>query len=353
MVVAALYRYHQDFVVTIIDALLEQITIGLEQNDFKFNQRRIAEVKYLGELYNYKMVDSPVIFDTMYRIVTFGHANGTPTPGRYNPLDMPDDFFRIRLICTILDTCGICFDRGAAKKKLDFLLTFFQYYIYTKEQLPMDIDFIIQDTYALTRPQWKLVANLNEAGTAFSDAVAQNYKTQEPERTADPEEVDDATSSDGGEDDEARVPEMEDGHSSSEEAEQDVFSSSISYAAEAYTLQVPPTDAKRDSDFEQEIVVTRQETERDLEAEAEFDRELAKMMSESIDSRKSDRKQMFDVPLPMRRAQRETINAADDSPNEGTSTPPNTMAFSLMTKKGNRQQVRTRSLFESRCQGFS
>ena len=73
MVVAALYRYHQDFVVSIIDTLLEQITLGLEQNDFKFNQRRIAEVKYLGELYNYKMVDSPVIFDTMYRIVTFGH----------------------------------------------------------------------------------------------------------------------------------------------------------------------------------------------------------------------------------------------------------------------------------------
>ena len=71
---SALYRYHQDFVISIIDTLLEQITLGLEQNDFKFNQRRIAEVRYLGELYNYKMVDSPVIFDTLYRILTFGHG---------------------------------------------------------------------------------------------------------------------------------------------------------------------------------------------------------------------------------------------------------------------------------------
>ena len=87
--------------------------------------------------------------------------------------------------------------------------------------------------------------------------------------------------------------------------------------------------------------MTRQEEERDPEAEAEFDRELAKMMSESLDSRKFDRKPMFDVPLPMRRAQRDTTIIGDDSPNEGTSTPPsaNTMAFSLMTKKGNRQQV--------------
>ena len=100
-------------------------------------------------------------------------------------------------------------------------------------------------------------------------------------------------------------------------------------------------ESKHDSDFE-DIVVTRQEEERDPEAEAEFDRELAKMMSESLDSRKFDRKPMFDVPLPMRRAPRETPTTADDSGNEGgTATPPNasTMAFSLMTKKGNKQQA--------------
>ena len=74
VLIGSLYRYHQDFVITVIDNLLENITLGLEQNDFKFNQRRLAEVKYLGELYNYKMVDSPLIFDTLYRIVTFGHG---------------------------------------------------------------------------------------------------------------------------------------------------------------------------------------------------------------------------------------------------------------------------------------
>lgn len=144
ILVSALYRYHQDFVIGIVDNILEQITLGLEQNDFKFNQKRVAEVKYLGELYNYKMIDSPVIFDTLYRIVTFGYGEllevlgwfffllmdiiegGTPLPGKLNPLDLPDDFFRIRLACTLLDTCGHCFDRGSAKKKLDFFLTFFQ-----------------------------------------------------------------------------------------------------------------------------------------------------------------------------------------------------------------------------------
>lgn len=73
VLVGSLYRYHQAFVIGVIDTLMEQISIGLEQNDFKYNQRRLAEVKYLGELYNYKMIDSPVVFETLYRIVTFGH----------------------------------------------------------------------------------------------------------------------------------------------------------------------------------------------------------------------------------------------------------------------------------------
>lgn len=47
-------------------------------------------------------------------------------PGRVNPFDMPDDFFRIRLVANILETCGIFFNRGAAGKKLDYFLSFFQ-----------------------------------------------------------------------------------------------------------------------------------------------------------------------------------------------------------------------------------
>ncbi|KAI9879831.1 MAG: hypothetical protein M1830_006854 [Pleopsidium flavum] len=329
ILVGALYRYHQEFVITVVDNLLEQITLGLEQNDFKFNQRRIAEVKYLGELYNYKMVDSPVIFDTLYRIVTFGHESGTPTPGRLNPLDMPDDFFRIRLVCNVLDTCGVCFDRGNAKKKLDFFLTFFQYYVWTKETLPMDIDFIIQDTFALTRPQWKLSTNLDEAGRSFAEAVAQNYKAQESGKLAEPDESDDDSSSeDGVEEDEFRVAEPEEAQSSSEEIEAETQANG--------EKQAPDSDSE-----EEKIIVTRQEEERDPEADADFDRELAKMMTESLDSRKFDRKPMFDVPLPMRRAPRDASSAAEDSPGEGAATPPNTMAFSLMTKRGNRQQTRT------------
>ena len=70
------------------------------------------------------------------------------------------------------------------------------------------------------------------------------------------------------------------------------------------------------------------------------------MMSDSLDSRKNDRKALFDLPLPMRKVHKEVPRSSgDDSGNEGTATPPsqNTMAFSLMTKKSGRQQVRRHS----------
>ena len=94
---------------------------------------------------------------------------------------------------------------------------------------------------------------------------------------------------------------------------------------------------------EEQIFVTRQEEERDPEAEAEFDRAFEKMVAESLDSRKFERKTMFDVPLPMRRAAREA--SAVDEAASNTQAPPNTMAFSLMTKRGNRQQVCVKSPF--------
>lgn len=88
--------------------------------------------------------------------------------------------------------------------------------------------------------------------------------------------------------------------------------------------------------------MTRPEDERDPEAEADFDRELAKLMSESADSRKFERKPVFDVPLPMRRAREATANPEDgtnDAPVQFT--PGNTMKFSLLSKRGNKTQARS------------
>ena len=78
----------------------------------------------------------------------------------------------------------------------------------------------------------------------------------------------------------------------------------------------------------------------DPEDEADFEREYAKMMAESLESRKHERKATFDVPLPMRR--KDATTSSEPWPEETatpSTAPTGTMAFSLLTKRGNRQQV--------------
>ncbi|XXG94363.1 mRNA decay protein [Hypoxylon texense] len=328
ILLSAIYRYHPDFTVTVIDNVIESVIFGLEQNDFKFNQRRIAEVKYLGELYNYRMLEHPVIFDTMYKIMMFGYG-GVPVPGRVNPFDLPDDFFRIRLVATMLETCGMFFNRGAAGKKLDYFLSFLQH------PLPMDIEFIVQDTFSLTRPQWKLATTLEEATKAFQLAVAQDQKNAGLDRIVDPEEVSSNSSSsdDGNEGDGDIVLPEADGDGDSE----------LGDDGDAEDAENQPSSPRDTESEEEAIVVTRAAEEVDPEDEADFEREYAKMMAESLESRKFDRKPLFDVPLPVRSKTREASSAADnDNPNSESA--PSTMAFSLLTKKGNRQQTRTVAL---------
>jgi len=80
----------------------------------------------------------------------------------------------------------------------------------------------------------------------------------------------------------------------------------------------------------------------DPEDEADFEREYAKMMAESLESRKHERKSTFDVPLPIRRKDRDVPSANEawnDEPAATNAPPSGTMAFSLLTKRGNRQQV--------------
>jgi len=250
------------------------------------------------------------------------------------------------------------FNKGAAGKKLDYFLSFFQYYIHTKNPLPMDIEFIVQDIFALTRPQWKLASNLEEATKVFTLAMAQDQKTSGLDKIA---EQDDGASDDSSDDDNGDDPALgeqdEDDDSGSEEADQEVCNTTSNSKLVSQTNHVrrpqelDQNQSSRDSDSEEEaIVVTREEEEVNPEDEADFEREYAKMMAESLESRKFERKQQFDLPLPVRTKLRDP--GAVNEPAEGASespNPPGTMAFSLLTKRGNRQQVQIMVVLSPDC----
>ncbi|KAF5733782.1 Regulator of nonsense transcripts 2 isoform 1 [Tripterygium wilfordii] len=169
---AGLSRYHDEFAVAVVDEVLEEIRNGLELNDYGTQQRRLAHIRFLGELYNYEHVDSPVIFDTLHLILVFGHDTSEK-----DVLDPPEDCFRIRMVITLLETCGHYFDRGSSKRKLDRFLVHFQKYVLSKGALPLDIEFDLQDLFAELRPNMGRYLSIEEVGAAI-------VELEEHERTS-------------------------------------------------------------------------------------------------------------------------------------------------------------------------
>ncbi|KAL5569213.1 hypothetical protein UlMin_025788 [Ulmus minor] len=159
---AGLSRYHDEFAVAVVDEVLEEIRLGLELNDYGMQQKRLAHMRFLGELYNYEHIDSSVIFETLYLILVFGHGSS-----EQNLLDPPEDCFRIRMVITLLETCGHYFDRGSSKRKLDRFLVHFQRYILSKGALPLDIEFDLQDLFADLRSKMTRYSSIEEVNAAL------------------------------------------------------------------------------------------------------------------------------------------------------------------------------------------
>ena len=51
-ILAGLANYQDEMAVRVVDNVLDDVRTHLELNNAKFNQRRLAMVRYLGEMYN-------------------------------------------------------------------------------------------------------------------------------------------------------------------------------------------------------------------------------------------------------------------------------------------------------------
>ncbi|KAJ3021095.1 UNVERIFIED_CONTAM: hypothetical protein HDU68_009800 [Siphonaria sp. JEL0065] len=317
-----LSRYYLEFGVSIVDQCLEEVRVGLEMNLFKHNQRRVSTVRFLGEMYNYRLIDSGVVFDTLYVLLRFGYENQFPEPGVFCSLDAPHDFFRVRLCCVLLETCGQCFDRGILAQKLDEFLAFLQVYLHSKPRLSMDVEFLMEELFDLLRPKQILCKSYDEAVDAFNLLVMKHI-------TQDPASVQAANAfterfvenSDEEEDEWGVAP--ANAHAGSGDEED----------AEVDEEQQQANASQEEDENEEEVVVHMPEQEVDAEFEVEFDKEFSKMMQDSLESRKFEKKAqaVFDVAIPVKRGV--VFQQADSGPPEG-------VVFSFLTKKGNKPQMK-------------
>ncbi|KAL4437467.1 hypothetical protein ABPG77_003448 [Micractinium sp. CCAP 211/92] len=255
---AGLARYHPSLGVALVDEVLESIEAGLEMPDAGLYQRRVAAVRLLGELYNYKLVNSHVVFATLHLLLAYGHEAGTP-PEVTRKLDPPANYFRIRLVCGLLGVCGQYFTRGAARRKLDRFLPYLQRYLLAKPPLPLDVEFDVQDLWdhlKISPPQYETyeaacaaVAEIEAAEAAAAASGLEAIEEEDEEEEAEgPEDGGSDAGSDGDDDEEedGDADEEEEGPEGGSEGEEDEEDVRMLRPALAAPVEV-------DEDFEREF----------------------------------------------------------------------------------------------------
>ncbi len=214
--IAVLKKTKPEILTRVVDAVLEELQYAMETPSIRDQQRSIIYAKLLGELHSESLVSGSMIFEQLYNFVNFDHEipealrfsntveeepcvknpligslaiteainedeemdevklqaqkSETQKPvaasqhSRFDPrvpslLDPETSVFRIKLICTLLDSSSSSLVTSSSIPKLEKFLAALQRYLFIKSNLPADIEFSILDTFDIIDSKLKTMKN--------------------------------------------------------------------------------------------------------------------------------------------------------------------------------------------------
>ncbi|KAJ2953841.1 hypothetical protein O0L34_g1471 [Tuta absoluta] len=324
---AELAAWQEAVAPAVVDTILEEIRITMEESHPRYNQRRIATVRYLGELYNYKLLDSRDVFNVLYSFITFGVTN---EHANISHLDPPDNVFRIRLVCALLETCGAYFNSGSSKKRLDYFLVFFQNYywfkysdpVWTEEnKFPIYVKYIYQECLTTLRPKLSMFTSWQQCKDAIEELRQTLYPELDEEEPNDNEEQGDDSVNDGLDpiietDDETDNPNLPE-ESSDEE-------------------QLTENTGNEENEMQEDITIEPRRPNPKPVEDVEFESAFEKMVMENIAERqRENRPQQRDIAVPM--TCRQTTKKTYEQLLQGKEG----VEFVLMVRKGTKPQYKS------------
>lgn len=390
-ILGGLYPYQRNFVIKCIDGVLENIERGLEIGTYSENMHRVANVKYLSEIFNLELVKSNVILYEIYHIINYGHFLNRPSPFHPNEGDPPDSYFRIHLVSTVLLSLKR-FPRTLLKQ-LSLLLRYFEYYTFIKDQpLPKETQFVVSNVFEKLSAHVTFIkaTNLSESTTKL-DALMKTMKLISPnsgtasKTSADASQVtnnvinliatpgegeDNGGDDDGEEDDNDEGQDLgieedegsEEEYSSSESVSDD-DSASISSIEDASSVdendenesdsesdssgdtsnsddddEFSDIDASRDTEFRRmyEDFEKKLKTEEERKVEDEFERQYRQIMQESMDERKSEKVSGANMPMISGPLRSEGSSQPEGNMQEATGK----VTFAFLSKSGKKTTSR-------------
>lgn len=114
LVFSGIYKIYPEFSIRQIDSILEFVHSGLETPSARLNARLVCCIMYIADLYSYAIIDSSVLLELVYNLMSLGHPGTIINPSSLRleieaaveSFDGPWDHFRVRLICTLLTRCA-------------------------------------------------------------------------------------------------------------------------------------------------------------------------------------------------------------------------------------------------------
>ncbi|KAJ1723767.1 mRNA decay protein [Coemansia erecta] len=318
MIAGALCRLHPWFRMVLVDTVLENIKVGLERSMFAHNQRRMAEMRYVGEMLIFRIVGSGEIIELLYLIMRHGHTAPHPVPGRACAIDQADDYFRVRLACTLMQACGSYMRETSERAALERFALYLQMYVLAKDQpVPIDTEYCVDSLFETVFPSLVRYETWQEAAQAMSDLVQGKTPVAAASAAAASGGEADSTSSGYGPDGAADGLErpLEPGMPIGIAGKDYVGSDAIDADADGGSQDVSE-DEETDPELEELLLQQRKEAEEAEMAEAKLqieavealieqeeedilETEFNRLLVDSSDPRKVDRASKLDVAIPM------------------------------------------------------
>ncbi|RLN92969.1 hypothetical protein BBJ28_00020327, partial [Nothophytophthora sp. Chile5] len=402
-VVKGLSRYHDEVLVLLVDEVLEHIRRGLEVNDYRDHQRSLGYVKLLGEIYNCGLVNMNVVVETLYLLINQSHdlltlpqysSDKTPPAQllelkkrfllvpdmRYDPrvpseVDGPTEVFRIRLVCALIETCngsgnasvpiGNPSERGISRPRLGRFMVFFQRYLFSKTEMPMETDFVVFDLFEMLasslKDQFKKFETWEEVDSAVQEILRGDL--EEAERRLSKKNAallmatnglgsvaEDSLSQQGDEEDEFLEDEEEDSDDDDDDEEEEDDQAADDDADADEDEDDEEEDEEEDDDDEEEedeeehlIIHDRvQKSEED----DEFEKAFKSMMHGSADARKPVARVNVDkmaIPTVVKSATSLTPVVPRGTLTLGANGSPDGVVFRML-RRGNKGKVEARQL---------
>ncbi|KAK0398307.1 hypothetical protein QR680_002526 [Steinernema hermaphroditum] len=174
--VAALSDHHDWLCEEVLDNILERIRLALEIGVLTVSQQAMANIAYLGYLYNYEVCECKILMQVLYQLISFNIID-----------EDPRNLLRIRLVTELSRVISEFFRKGSRRRKFDVFLPYLYRFYWAKKEawlknveewgeIPLEIEFCITEMlHELNRDDFP---DSMEAACKMVEKVERTYRSK-------------------------------------------------------------------------------------------------------------------------------------------------------------------------------